>query len=266
MRTHHNSTYDAWGTLKNTTGGTENHYLFAGEQIDKMSGFYYLRDRLYESSTGRFIRRDTASGEIAEPLTLQKYLYANDNPINMLDPSGFQTMNELLATLDILGQLGARVLTFALNPVTIETAKAWAIIIPATIGALTFVEQQVRQDGQTRLRVLPDEEVDYRRRRREPSSPGNDERNMNQMRVQLQDTPGHTFGMPIVNIPELGVTVGQVGQAVLALWQYRRSLASWFPESHDTALIKGMAGVTKKAKDSYPFDVFQGSSQVYSRQ
>ena len=43
-------------------------------------------------------------------------------------------------------------------------------------------------------------------------------------------------------------------------------MAKWFPQEHDTALIKAMAGVTKKAKESYPLGVFQGSSQVYSRQ
>jgi RHS repeat-associated protein len=258
-------TYQAFGTLISTTGEIENQYLFSGEQKDNLLDSYYLRDRFYDASTSRFIRRDSAAGNVTEPLTLQKYIYAHDNPVNLIDPSGFSSMGDVLATLNILSQLSARVLTFALNPVTIETAKAWAIIIPATAGALALVERQVTRD-ETRIRVVADPELDYRSRRRQPSPAGEDEQNMNSMRVQLQDAPGHTFGIPITNVPELGVTVGQVGQAVLAMWQYRRSLASWFPESHDTALIKGMAGVTKKAKDSYPFGVFQGSSQVYSRQ
>jgi hypothetical protein len=86
------------------------------------------------------------------------------------------------------------------------------------------------------------------------------------MRLQLQDHPGNTFGIPIINTKEVGVTVGQVGQAVLALWSFRRTFATWFPQSHETALIKAMAGVTKKAKEAYPDGVFGGSSQVYSRQ
>ena len=38
------------------------------------------------------------------------------------------------------------------------------------------------------------------------------------MRLQLQDGPGNTFGIPIENIPEVGVTVGQVGAAVMGMW------------------------------------------------
>jgi hypothetical protein len=84
--------------------------------------------------------------------------------------------------------------------------------------------------------------------------------------LQLQDDPGNTFGIPIINNPLIGVTVGQVGGAVLALWSSRRAI-KWFPQSHDTALIKAMAGVTKKAREAFQSGgVFQGSSQVYSRQ
>ncbi len=85
-----------------------------------------------------------------------------------------------------------------------------------------------------------------------PNAPPNYPQQMNQMRLQLQDAPGRTFGIPIVNIPEIGVTVGQVGQAVRAFWTCRRNLASWFPKEHDIALIKGMAGVTKRAKLNLP--------------
>jgi hypothetical protein len=35
QRTPHNSTYDAFGTLENTTGRTENSYLFGRKQLNK---------------------------------------------------------------------------------------------------------------------------------------------------------------------------------------------------------------------------------------
>jgi hypothetical protein len=45
------------------------------------------------------------------------------------------------------------------------------------------------------------------------------------------------------------ITVGQVYQAVGAIWQQRESFTKWLSRDYDTALIKGMAFVTKTAKD-----------------
>jgi hypothetical protein len=72
---------------------------------------------------------------------------------------------------------------------------------------------------------------------------------MNQMRVQVQNTPERHWEYLIYNVPEIGVTVGQVFQAVGAIWQQRESFTDWFSRDYDTALIKGMAFVTKTAKD-----------------
>jgi hypothetical protein len=119
-----------------------------------------------------------------------------------------------------------------------------------------IVYEAVTQDEEG-VKIIPDEAININSEKR---------KNFNQMRLQLQDLPGHTFGIPIINNPEVGVTVGQVGQAALALWSFRKTFAQWFPESHETALIKAMAGVTKKAREAYPQGVFGGSSQVYSRQ
>jgi hypothetical protein len=39
-------------------------------------------------STGRFHTMDTYEGDNGQPLTLHKYVYAADNPVNNIDPSG----------------------------------------------------------------------------------------------------------------------------------------------------------------------------------
>jgi len=48
----------------------------------------YLRSRFYEGGTGRFLTRDTWSGNANEPLSLNKWGYVEGNPINLTDPSG----------------------------------------------------------------------------------------------------------------------------------------------------------------------------------
>ncbi|WP_397330342.1 RHS repeat-associated core domain-containing protein [Nostoc sp. FACHB-190] len=89
--------YEAYGKLINSTGGVENKYLFAGEQFDQALGDYYNRARYYDADTGRFTRKDDYEGRIAEVLTLHKYIYAHNNPVNSVDPTGLFTMGEMAA-------------------------------------------------------------------------------------------------------------------------------------------------------------------------
>jgi RHS repeat-associated protein len=87
------SRYDAFGGKTDGTGNVSNKYLFAGEQYDSNLGDYYLRARYYDTDTGRFIRRDSYEGRLSEPLTLHKYVYASDNPITLIDPSGHNALD-----------------------------------------------------------------------------------------------------------------------------------------------------------------------------
>ncbi|MCD4811316.1 putative Ig domain-containing protein [bacterium] len=80
--------YDAFGIVIDEAGTTENNYLYTGEQYDPNVGFYYLRARYYNAAIGRFMTHDPRWGNPFEPMSLHKYLYANANPINFVDPSG----------------------------------------------------------------------------------------------------------------------------------------------------------------------------------
>jgi len=80
--------YDAFGNLITSTGSTPNNYLYRGEQWDSDLSLYYLRARYYNPMTGRFLSRDPVPGNLGEPATLHRYLYARDNPANRVDPSG----------------------------------------------------------------------------------------------------------------------------------------------------------------------------------
>jgi len=92
--------YDAYGTLLTSTGSTPNDYLYCGEQFDPDLGMYYLRARFYQPQTGRFWTMDSWEGTQTDPLSLHKYLYAADDPVNMVDPSGQSaiTMDVLIAS------------------------------------------------------------------------------------------------------------------------------------------------------------------------
>lgn len=90
--------YDAFGNEINSTGTTPNNYLYRGQQYDPDLGLYYLRARYYNPLTGRFMSRDPnnpepfdANGMPVDLRSLHKYLYANGNPVDLLDPTGRAT-------------------------------------------------------------------------------------------------------------------------------------------------------------------------------
>lgn len=80
--------YEAFGELLDQAGNSVNDYLFTGEQYDGTLDQYYLRARYYDQGVGRFTQMDTWTGVQSNPITLNKYLYANAEPVVMVDPSG----------------------------------------------------------------------------------------------------------------------------------------------------------------------------------
>ena len=81
-------TYDAFGLLLQRAGSTQNNYLYTGEQFDPNVGFYYLRARYYNPEIGRFTTVDPWKGSIYDPISLHKYIYCNNDPVDFVDWSG----------------------------------------------------------------------------------------------------------------------------------------------------------------------------------
>ncbi len=98
--------YDAFGNLLNSTGTTAHiAYRYTGERYEDNSGLYYLRARYYDPALGRFISSDPFQGYQQQPVTLNGYLYAHNQPINFTDPSGFD-VNYALWIKAIVGGIG----------------------------------------------------------------------------------------------------------------------------------------------------------------
>ena len=82
--------YDTYGKLINRTGETNTPFLYNGRDgvMTEENGLYYMRARYYSPELKRFINADVVSGEIANSPTLNRYAYANGNPISNVDPLG----------------------------------------------------------------------------------------------------------------------------------------------------------------------------------
>lgn len=83
-------TYSAFGEMfpTETTESISNPFKFSGQFYDVETNEYYLRNRQYEPILMRFTSIDPADGKFENPLSLHKYLYCFNNPINLIDPAG----------------------------------------------------------------------------------------------------------------------------------------------------------------------------------
>lgn len=81
------ASYSAFGLKIGETGKTSSNFGFAGEQLDP-TGLYFNRARYYNPSLGRFISRDPLSGSLGNPSSLNRYVYATNNPALLTDPTG----------------------------------------------------------------------------------------------------------------------------------------------------------------------------------
>ena len=70
-------------------------YGYTGQPADPL-GLVDLRARVYAPALGRFLQRDRAAGNLADPLSLNRSTYARNNPTSLTDPSGLTPLNKAL--------------------------------------------------------------------------------------------------------------------------------------------------------------------------
>lgn len=80
--------YDSFGNEVNPDNKDDNPFRYCGEYYDKETGEIYLRARYYQPAVGRFITRDSYTGESDDPLSLHLYTYCENDGVNHIDPSG----------------------------------------------------------------------------------------------------------------------------------------------------------------------------------
>ena len=88
-----NCRYDAWGNIIEQTGSTSVPVTYTGHYLDSETGLLYFGARYYDSSLGRFITQDPITGNIMNPPSLHRYLYAYSNPMRYVDLDGYESVS-----------------------------------------------------------------------------------------------------------------------------------------------------------------------------
>ncbi len=79
-----------------SSSSLDNPYGYRGYVKDDESGLYYLNARYYDSTSGRFLTADTFRGSKDDPLSLNRYVYCQSNPVRYTDPSGHIAVEAVL--------------------------------------------------------------------------------------------------------------------------------------------------------------------------
>lgn len=90
-------TYLPFGEMVKHNGDTDQPFQFLGKQGIYAEGdnFYHIRARYYDANTGRFISEDPYPPSFTDPQTLNRYIYALNNPISLVDVNGLFAQGDL---------------------------------------------------------------------------------------------------------------------------------------------------------------------------
>jgi RHS repeat-associated protein len=125
-------TYDPYGNTITTTGNTPNPWQYAGGYYDAATGLYKFGARYYNPADARWTQLDPAGQSFG-------YLYAGDNPINEVDPTG--TCSVYTAGVCVVPSLGGLLQPFeafgktAVNPDSALGGGDDGCVAAVTVGA-----------------------------------------------------------------------------------------------------------------------------------
>ena len=86
--------FDPFGKVTASTGAVPS-IGFQGDWTDPVSGLVDMGARWYSPVMGGFVSRDSYSGRLDTPVSLNRYTYANANPLAFADPTGRYSADSL---------------------------------------------------------------------------------------------------------------------------------------------------------------------------
>ena len=82
--------YDTYGKITEHIGSSFVIFGYNGRDgvVTDKNGLIYMRARYYSPEMKRFVNADIVAGAISNAITLNRFAYANGNPVSFIDPFG----------------------------------------------------------------------------------------------------------------------------------------------------------------------------------
>ena len=146
--------YDAFG-VEAQPAVTELPFRFAGERWDGAAGLYDLRARRYAPALGRFLTRDERALSDTDPNATNAYHYANNDPLDLIDPTGKTACLEYLVSLAFGEKITDTIAVFIASTMFSTmpgggafTGRYSSSVLSATAGTQKYVFHRLSfQDG-----------------------------------------------------------------------------------------------------------------------
>ena len=113
-------------------------YGFNGQYYDSATGMLNLRARQYEPTQMRFNGRDLLRGDMSVPLSLNRYLYCTNDPVNFADFSGQSLKslwNKAKSAVSSAAKSVAKAVTSAAKAVAKAVTNTAARVVSAVVTA-----------------------------------------------------------------------------------------------------------------------------------
>ena len=91
--------YKAWGEIRYSSGTTPTTLRYTGQRQESSlcgaDGLYYYGARWLDPALGRWIQPDSLIPDLGNPIDLDRFAYARNNPVKYFDPSGHISCEKL---------------------------------------------------------------------------------------------------------------------------------------------------------------------------
>ena len=89
--------YDTYGKLLTRTGTSNVIFGYNGRDgvVTDGNGLVYMRARYYSPDMRRFVNADIVAGKLSNAITLNRFAYANGNPVSFVDPFGLSAERDV---------------------------------------------------------------------------------------------------------------------------------------------------------------------------
>ena len=130
--------YTPWGEVAsydNFGNNAEVAWLyFTGKKTDDEVGLVYFGARFYNPKLGRFITADTIVQSPYNPQTLNRYTYCNNNPVNLVDPTGHKWKWKSVVAAVVGAVVGVAITIASGGTLTAAYGAFWGGVMAGALG------------------------------------------------------------------------------------------------------------------------------------